>query len=64
VRIDPRDLRAELEAKADADAARFRVLSPEGQLAALFGEPYEELTPMQRDSGRARLDLSDDDIPF
>ncbi len=50
VRIDPRDLRAELEAKAEADGARSRALSKDEQLAALF-DGCRSATP-------------DDDIPF
>lgn len=49
-RIDPRDLRAELAAKAEADAVRFRALSKDEQLAALFDD--------------CRPATPDDDIPF
>lgn len=48
IRIDPRDLRAELDAKAERDGARFRALSKDEQLAEIFGEHSAE----------------DDDIPF
>lgn len=50
VRIDPRDLRAEIEAKAETDGARFRALSKDEQLAALF-DGCRPATP-------------DDDVPF
>jgi len=49
-RIDPRDLRAELAAKAEADAVRFRALSKDEQLAVLFDD--------------CRPATPDDDIPF
>ena len=47
-RIDPRDLRAELERETVREAEQFMAMSPEQQLRAIFGEH----------------DPSDDEIPF